>query len=296
MRFSVVISTYNRADIVRKVLAALAAQTYTDYEVVLVDDGSTDNTREVAMSYPIVRYMRQPHQASPRLFNIGWRSATGDIILMSDDDYVSPPNLIEGLADGFRRYPEAVAVGGYACPPDELMATNRFARYDDWEWRFYGGRLAEYVGGAETPTAGAVAYRRSALEEIGGFDENLLITGSHDYDIKQRLTARGYKFVYLPIKIDHYKLFTAHSFHGQHIGRGRAVARYEFVKQGRGPGLVRIGLRVLKRAARLIKHLVTMRDKALAWTIFEAEWFNCIGQYQEQATLRQDTPHAKQIR
>src|SRR3990172_2063741 len=288
MRFSVVISTHNRADILRKVLAALATQTYSDYEVVLVDDGSIDHTGEVAMSFPIVRYIPQPHQASPRLFNVGWRNATGDIILMSDDDYVSPSNLIERLADGFRRYPEDVAVGGYATPPDALIPINRFARYDDWEWRFYGGRLTEYVGGVETPTAGAVAYRRSVLEEVGGFDENLLITGSHDYDIKKRLTARGYKFVYLPIKIDHHKLFTAPSFHGQHIGRGRAVVRYELAKQGRGPGFVRIGLRALKRTAHLIKNLVAMPDKALAWTIFEAEWFNCIGQFQEQLALRRE--------
>lgn len=285
MKFSIVIATYNRADTLRLVLDALADQTYPDYEVVVVDDGSTDQTPIIAQSFPFVHYIEQPHQASPRLFNVGWRDARGDIILMSDDDYVSPPHLLSSLADAFRRHPEVAAVGCHATPPDHLIATNRFARYDEWEWRFHGGRLMEYIGGAETPTAGAVAYKRSVLEEVGGFTENLLITGAHDHDIKQRLTARGYKFAYIPIKIDHYRAFTQPSFQQQHIGRGRAVTRYELVTKGKRPGYARIVLRALKRTLVLLKNLIVMPDKTLAWTIFEAGWFNCAGQWQEQKAL-----------
>ena len=285
MRFSVVIPTFNRADVLRRFLEAMATQTHRDFEVIVVDDGSTDRTAEVAQSFPFVKYLRQAHHGTAKLLNVGWHHATGDVVLTSDDDCIGPPNWLESLADGFRRYPQVVAVGTYAAPPDHLLTTNRFARYDNWEWRHYGGRLAEYVGGAETPTAGLVAYRRAALEAVGGFDENLLMVGAHDHDMKQRLTERGYLFAYLPLKIDHYKEFTALSFRKQHIGRGRAEFRYQSTAANRIPGYGRILLRFAKQVAVLLKNLIGISDKSLAWTIFEARWFNCIGQLQERAAL-----------
>lgn len=286
MKFSVIVPTYNRAPILYLFLQAMADQTMHDFEVVVVDDGSTDDTRQVAQSFHFVKYLEQPHQGTASLLNVGWRHSSGELILTSDDDCIGPPNWLATLADGFHRYPQVVAVGTYAAPPQHLLGTNRFASYDVWEWKRYGGQLAEYVGGAETPTAGLVAYKREALEAVNGFDENLIMAGAHDHDIKLRLTARGYKFAYLPLKIDHYKEYTARSFWRQHIGRGRAAMRYEIVTTGHGPGHVRIGLRAIKQIAHLARNLFVMPDKALAWTIFQANWAHCAGQWQEQSAAK----------
>ena len=286
MKFSVIVPTYNRAPILHLFLQAMADQTLRDFEVVVVDDGSTDDTRQVAQSFPFVTYLEQPHRGTAALLNVGWRCSTGMLILTSDDDCIGPPNWLESLADGFRRYPHVAAVGTYAAPPDHLLRTNRFARYDVWEWRHYGGLLIEYVGGSETPTAGLVAYKRQALEEVNGFNENLAMAGAHDHDIKLRLTARGYQFAYLPLKIDHYKEFTAQSFWRQHVGRGRAAIRYEIVATGHGPGHFRIGLRAIKQIARLAENLIVLPDRMLAWTIFQANCANCVGQWQEQSAAK----------
>lgn len=282
MKFSVVIPTFNRAQVLRKCLDALAAQTHADYDVIVVNDGSTDETERVVQSYPFARCINQPHQGGAHLLNVGWRNGTGDMILMTDDDCIGPPNWLAALEEGIRRYPAAIAVGSYAGPPDAMIITNRFARYDDWEWKIHGGKLTEYIGGAETPTAGLVAYRRAALEAVNGFNEKLMMAGAHDHDIKQRLAARGYKFLYLPLKIEHHKPYSADSFYQQHIGRGRAAFRYECQSLGKNPSYFRLALRALKQVFVLIKHLVVMRDMALVWTIFQAGWFNCIGQWREK--------------
>jgi glycosyltransferase involved in cell wall biosynthesis len=286
MKFSVVVPTYNRADILRMFLEAFAVQTCQDFEVIVVDDGSTDHTPQVAKNFPFVQYLRQLHQGTAKLINVGWRHASGELILTTDDDCIGPPNWLEVLADGFRRYPHAVAIGTYATPPDHLIATNRFARYDEWEWHYYGGQHQEYIGGAETPTAGLVAYKRHVLEEVNGFNENLPMSGAHDRDIKERLTALGHRFVFLPLKIEHYKEYTRASFQRQHIGRGRAAARYQWSTTGHMPGYPHIFLRFAKRVFLLLKNLMTMHHKTLAWTIFEARWSDCIGQLREKAEHR----------
>jgi glycosyltransferase involved in cell wall biosynthesis len=290
MKFSVIVPTYNRADTLRLFLEAFARQTYPDFEVIVVDDGSTDHTREVARAFTFVKYLEEPHHGTARLINVGWRNSSGELILTTDDDCIGPPNWLATLADGFRRYPQAVAVGVYAGPPDALLATNRYARYDNWEWRYHGGRLTEYAGGIETPTAGLVAYQRQVLEEVNGFNENLVMTGAHDHDMKRRLTAQGYQFVYLPVKINHHKEYTTRSFRQQHQGRGQAAVRYEVATKGHGPGYLRIALRFGKQIALLAKNLANLADTSLAWTIFEAGWSNCVGQLQARSTpARQST-------
>lgn len=281
MRFSVVIPTYNRAEKLRLCLNGFAQQTFSDYEVIVVDDGSIDHTRDVAERYGFVKYVRREHSGTATLLNAGWRESAGEFILMTDDDCVGPSNWLMNLADGFARYPDVVAAGSYAAPPVGLPESNRFARFDEWELHSLKSLNREYIGGPETPTAGLVAYRRWALEEVGGFRENLMMAGAHDHDVKQRLTSLGYQYLFLPLKIDHHRDYDASSFRRQHMGRGRAFIRYQISTGKENPSRLRVLGRLLKKTASFPKDLVKTRDLTLAFTIFQSGIYHCVGQWKE---------------
>ena len=92
MRFSIVIATYNRAGLLRDTLASLSGlQIDTSWEVVVVDNNSTDDTREVvetaARSFPVqLHYVFEPEQGRSAALNAGFRVAEGEIIVTTDDD------------------------------------------------------------------------------------------------------------------------------------------------------------------------------------------------------------------
>jgi glycosyltransferase involved in cell wall biosynthesis len=132
MGISVIIPTHNRKDLLRRCLAAATSQDYPDYEVIVVDDGSTDGTGAmVRREFPQVRYIRQERNRGPAAArNRGIKVATGEIIAFTDDDCLLPLDFLSRLADGYRRYPEVAGVGGYLEAPDDLLRTNPFARYE----------------------------------------------------------------------------------------------------------------------------------------------------------------------
>lgn len=131
MKFSVVIPTYNRAATLRQTLTALMAQDYPDYEIIVVDDGSTDDTRAmIAREFPQVRYIYQQNRGPAAARNRGIAHARGEIIAFTDDDCVPPRDWLARLADGYARYPDVVGVGGYLEAPDEVLQRALLARYE----------------------------------------------------------------------------------------------------------------------------------------------------------------------
>lgn len=121
MRFSVIIPLYNKAPYVRKALASVFAQTYTDYELIIVDDGSTDDSAKIAeefidSSFPLGRagvgFFRQPNAGVSAARNNGVAQARGEYLAFLDADDWWEPNYLERMAQLITDYPDA---GLYAC-------------------------------------------------------------------------------------------------------------------------------------------------------------------------------------
>ncbi len=208
MRISLVIPTHNRKDTLRRCLATAASQDYPDCEIIVVDDGSADGTGEmVQREFPQVHYIRQERNRGPAAArNQGIEAATGEMIAFTDDDCLLPPDFLSRLADGYRRYPEAAGVGGYLEAPEELLQTNPFARYEAYvTHRIYHAGAEEYLGGFECPAGGtnSMSYRKAALLEVGGFDESFPYAAGEDADLKWRVVQRGYRLLYVPVKVVH---------------------------------------------------------------------------------------------
>ncbi|HXF69538.1 MAG TPA: glycosyltransferase [Thermoflexus sp.] len=285
MYFSVIIPTHNRKTLLRRCLAAASGQDYSNYEVIVVDDGSTDGTGEmVRREFPRVHYIRQePNRGPAAARNRGIEVASGEIIAFTDDDCLLPPDFLSRLADGYRRYPDVAGVGGYLEAPDELLQSNPFARYEAYvTHRVYRAGPEEYVGGFECPAGGtnSMSYRKTVLLEVGGFDESFPYAAGEDADLKWRVVQRGYRLLYVPVKVVHLQPYTFSAFWRQHLRHGRGAVHFERKHRGRPPSTLRLALRLAVRWARWFPDLFRLGPTLaiVKWIAELADWW---GQWTE---------------
>jgi glycosyltransferase involved in cell wall biosynthesis len=208
---SVVIPCYNQSRFLREAIASAAAQRGLVPEIVVVDDGSTDETPAVATRDGSVRYLRQERSGLSEARNAGWRASSGEYVIFLDaDDRLLPGAAAAGL-EAFRRWPRIAFVFGHYELIDEhgsVLPTWRERRIGDdrtfatgdFELVLPDGRRA---GRSSQPRRksdyyaamlrrncismhAAVVYRRAVLEETGGFDPRL--SSLEDYDMYLRVT------------------------------------------------------------------------------------------------------------
>jgi glycosyltransferase involved in cell wall biosynthesis len=191
---SVVIPAYNRASFVARCLAPLITQSYPRdrYEIILVDDGSTDGLADVARVFVGAwpgqfRLIQQPNGGPASARNTGIRASTADIIAFTDSDCVVSSDWLEHLAGALVRS-DAAGVGGPivdAAPPSwvaHYLASGNFYRH-----RVRGGQV-DYLLTAN------VAFRRPALAAVGGFSEREGAWGE-DADLSFRLRQAGHRLM-----------------------------------------------------------------------------------------------------
>jgi len=269
MKFSVVIPTFNRQETLRQCLIALQEQDYPDYEVIVIDDGSTDKTAEIiAQEFPQVRYFRQQNQGPAVARNYGIQEAIGEIIAFTDDDCLPPKDWLTRLADGYKRYPYVVGVGGILQATQETINSNIFARYEYYNTtQLYEAKDKEVVGGFECPAGGTanMSYLRQTLLDVNGFDENFPVAAGEDADIKLQICNKGHKLLYLPIVVIHKQEYNWPRFRHQCYVRGIGANYFE-QKHGSGyPSRFKTILRVIKRLITFPLDLITFSDKSLGF-------------------------------
>ena len=187
-KVSVVIPTYDHRDHVLATLNSVFAQDYTDYEVIVVNDGSPDDTD--VLLRPLVeagriRYLRQENQGQGAARNCGLRAALGEYVALLDDDDLWPPDKLRWQVEVLDAQPEVVLVyGPYALlQPDGSAAPGPPAAHPNGH--VYRAFLEEYC----IMSPGQALIRRRDLDEIGGFDPEFW--GADDWDLYLRLAPRG---------------------------------------------------------------------------------------------------------
>jgi len=187
LTISVVIPTYNRAHLVAEAIESVLAQTRTPDEILIVDDGSTDNTAAVLAQFSApVRVIRQPNRGRSAARNLGVSRATSDIVMFLDSDDLMMPTTLADCADILERRPEVDVVYG-----DALLVDNQGRRIGLYSDRMPGQRpngniLGEL--GRRCCLTMASMVRRSALIGIK-FDEQMDF--GEDYDFWRQLAARS---------------------------------------------------------------------------------------------------------
>jgi glycosyltransferase involved in cell wall biosynthesis len=237
---SVVIPCFDQAHFLGEAIESVAAQTRPVAEIVVVDDGSSDNTYAVAGRYPAVRRLRQANQGVAAARNAGLASSSGEFLVFLDADDRLLPEAIELGAAALARRPHVAFVAGMS---RDVGSDGRELgdRRQPLVTQDHYLRLLEdcYIW-----SGSSIVHRRSALEAVGGFEQNL--SAGDDYDLYLRI-AHGFP-VYC-----HDAVVTDYRRHGSNTTRDPAVvltSQLEVLKRQRprlrGPrerAAYRVGLR-----------------------------------------------------
>jgi glycosyltransferase involved in cell wall biosynthesis len=191
MRFSIIIPAYNAEKTLSSCLASLTDQSLSKelFEVIVVDDGSTDSTSKIAGQFNI-HYIYQANQGPAAARNRGARDAKGDIILFTDSDCIPDHYWIQQMTRPFSA-PDVIAVkGAYKTRQRELVARFAQAEFED---RYDLLKKRSIIDMIDTYSA---AFRKDVFLNIGGFDQSFPVANNEDTDLSYRLAAKGYKLVF----------------------------------------------------------------------------------------------------
>jgi GT2 family glycosyltransferase len=221
-RASVVVCTYNGGRTLEQCLQSLLRLDYPDYEVIVVNDGSTDDTESILSRYPEVRAIHQRNRGLSAARNAGLRAADGSIIAYTDDDCFVDPDWLTQLVYQLERSGAAAVGGPNLSPEDGRMAACVSAAPGQPMHVLESEQVAEHIPGCN------MAFRREALEAVKGFDPQFKKAGD-DVDLCWRLQHAGFWITFAPgAFVWHHRRQNPRAYLRQQAGYGEAEALLRF--------------------------------------------------------------------
>ena len=219
-RISVVVCSYNGHRTIRDCFEGLHRLEYPEYEVIVVDDGSTDGTGTMAGEYGF-RVFRSENRGLSHARNTGLKAATGEIVAYIDDDARPDPHWLTYLAATFLTTKHVGVGGPNLAPPDSPVAECIANAPGGPVHVLLSDREAEHIPGCN------MAFRKAALEAIGGFDPQFRTAGD-DVDVCWRLQERGWTLGFCPAAVVwHHRRNSVRAYWKQQVGYGVAEALLE---------------------------------------------------------------------
>ena len=218
---SAIIPTYNRVSFVREAINSVLAQKYTDYEIIVVDDGSNDNTHAVLTALnQQIRIIRQPNLGVSAARNAGILAAKGTYLAFLDSDDLWQKNKLLHQIQFFQNHPAAkICYTGETWIRNgrHINQTKNHTKYDGW--------IFEHLLPRCIISASSIMFHREIIEKVGLFDTSLTVC--EDYDMWLRLGAR-FPIYLLPeeyiIKRDGHPGQLSHQYWGMDRWRVQALA------------------------------------------------------------------------
>jgi len=204
-KVSVVIPTYNSAQFIVETLESVFAQTYKDYEVIVVDDGSTDNTKEVLKPYMSkIRYIYKENGGAASARNVGIKNAQGEYIAFLDSDDLWLPEKLEKQVRYFEKHPQIDMVFADCIRfGEEVSNTPR-----NYTKRLISNDMFVNIWWYNIVPTSTVMVRKSCFEKVGLFDESRELETTEDKEMWLRI-AREYKVGYLKEIVTKYRVRTS---------------------------------------------------------------------------------------
>ena len=209
---SVVIVNWNGAAVLPRCLAALKKQTYKIFELIIVDNGSTDKSwLGLEAKWPGLKLIRLPeNKGFAAANNEGVRQSTGEWIVLLNSDAFPEPDWLAMLVDAAQRYPNFSFFGSslvQAAAPEFLDGTGDIYHISGLAWRRnYNqpvNQVERVVEEVFSPCAAAALYQRKAFLDVGGFDEGYFAY-HEDVDLGFRLRLQGHRCLFIPEAVVHH--------------------------------------------------------------------------------------------
>ena len=198
-KVSVIIPTFNRARYIREAIDSVLSQAYQSYEIVVIDDGSTDSTREVLAPYGNkIKYFYQENKGLSNARNHGIRESCGEYIALLDSDDLWLPEKLEKQVALLDENPEAAFVCSDTYVIDTLGEVIKV-----WKKGRHHQETFESLYESNYVYVSTTLIRRQCLDTVGYFDEGLSF--SEDYDLWLRLSGR-YTFKHMPACLAKYRV------------------------------------------------------------------------------------------
>jgi len=222
-KVSVIVCGYNGASTLEACLQSLKRIDYPDYEVVVVDDGSTDNTQEILKAHPWVNAIHQTNHGLSYARNVGAWAAKGEILAYTDSDCMADPDWLYYLVGTLLSGDYAGVGGPNISPPAQNWHQACVAAAPGGPSHvLLTDVVAEHIPGCN------MAFHRWAFDKIGGFDPEYRKAGD-DVDFCWRLQQEGEVIAFSPSAIVwHYRRFTLKAFRKQQEGYGEAESLLRF--------------------------------------------------------------------
>jgi GT2 family glycosyltransferase len=220
-RVSVVVCTHNGAKTIRECCEGLSRLEYPDFEVIVVDDGSSDDSKSIAREYGY-RVISTDHGGLSNARNVGWKAATGTIVAYLDDDAYPDPHWLAYLAASFLNSRHGGIGGPNITPPADGAIADCVANSPGNPTHvLLSDEIAEHIPGCN------MAFRKAALEAVGGFDTQFRVAGD-DVDICWKLRQHGYSLGFSPAAfVWHHRRNSLRAFWRQQINYGKAEGALE---------------------------------------------------------------------
>lgn len=219
-RISVIVCSFNGASTIRETLNRLQNLDYPDFDVIVVNDGSTDTTREIVSDFP-VRLINTENRGLSAARNTGILASTGEIVAFIDDDAYPDIHWLRFIAL-FLIDEKYVGVGGpNLSPPKDGWKAEAVANAPGPNPVLLSDKVAEHLPGCN------MAFRKTALNSICGFDPRFRVAGD-DVDLCWRIRGRGGMIGFAPAALVwHHRRKSIYRYWKQQVGYGKAEALLE---------------------------------------------------------------------
>jgi glycosyltransferase involved in cell wall biosynthesis len=207
MKISFVVPLFNAEKTIAKTLDSLSKVDYDDYEVIVVDDCSTDSSIEIAKKYNCRILHKDEKSGAAGARNLGVEQATGDLIFFIDSDILIDPGSGKQIAKIFKEQEEVVAIVGILSKDNPYQ--NFSSQYKNLHMHFYMEKMPRYISCIYTSVT---AVRRETFKKVGFFDSKtcrMCNASVEDIDLGQRIADAGYKIVLDPeLQVVHLREFS----------------------------------------------------------------------------------------